>query len=52
MNEKRTHLISCAHLGPERIRAASDRTIDITYAVHIAIRHSGDAQLEAIARQV
>ena len=54
MNEKRTHLISCpsAHMEPERIRAASDKTIDITYAVHVTLRHSGDRTLELIARQV
>ncbi len=54
MNEKRTHLISCpsAHMEPERIHAASDRSIDITYAVHIVLRHSGDRTLELIARQV
>ena len=54
MNEKRTHLISCpsAHMEPERIHTASDHTIDITYAVHVTLRHSGDRTLELIARQV
>lgn len=54
MNEKRTHLISCpyAQIEPERIRAASELSIEITYALHMVIRHSDDRELEIIARQV
>ena len=54
MNEKRTHLISCpsAHMDVERIKASDDKTIEFTYLMHVILRHSGDKQLEMIARQI
>ncbi len=39
VNGMRTHLISCAGMDPERIRAASDRSIEITYDLHQSIAH-------------
>ena len=52
VNEKRTHLISCAGLDAEHIRTATEKSIDVTYALHVVLRHEGDAVLEKIAWQL
>ena len=39
MNEKQNHLISCAGMDAERIRSASERSIEITYDLHLTLCH-------------
>ena len=53
MNEKQNHLISCAGMDAERIRNASERSIEITYSLHLTIRHSPEnTELSKLAKVV
>ena len=54
MNEKVNHLINCpqSHIAIDDLKNASDRAIEITYVLHMAIRHEIDSELGGIVREI